>query len=67
MHIHKNEYKMRARMRCMDSITVKIARCRNCGTVQWPRLDADAMSLVWPKSCKNNKCRSPYWNKPRVR
>ncbi|MDE0527072.1 MAG: hypothetical protein OXI27_10910 [Thaumarchaeota archaeon] len=51
----------------METITVEIAKCRNCGTVQWPKFDADTMSLVWPKSCKNPKCRSPYWNKARVR
>lgn len=58
---------MRGRMPRMETITVEIAKCRNCGTVQWPRLDPDTMSLVWPKTCKNPKCKSPYWNKPRVR
>ena len=51
----------------MQSVNVEIKRCRNCGTVQWPRFDTDTMSLVWPKLCKNQKCKSPYWNKARVR
>ena len=51
----------------METITVEIKRCRNCGTVQWPRYDAETGELRWAKCCKNQKCNSPYWNKPRVR
>ena len=51
----------------METIQVEIVRCRKCKTIQWPKLDPDTMSLVYPESCKNRECRSPYWNKPRVR
>jgi len=51
----------------MEEITVEIRRCRNCGTIQWPRLDAKTKTLLWPNVCKNQKCKSPYWNKERVR
>ena len=51
----------------METITVEIRTCRNCGTVQWPRYDPETGTLTYPKICKNQKCKSPYWNKPRVR
>ena len=51
----------------METIMVEIRKCRNCGTVQWPRYDQETGELVWAKVCKNHKCKSPYWNKPRVR
>ena len=31
-------------------------RCKN----KW------TSKMQWPKTCANTKCRSPYWNKPRV-
>ena len=45
-------------------ITVENINCRNCDTVHWPKLD-DEGNEYWPKYCKNQECRSPYWNKKR--
>ena len=67
LYIYNKEYKTRRHTECMETITVEIARCRNCQTIQWPQFDPDTMTLVWPKTCKNQKCRSPYWNKERIR
>lgn len=47
-------------------ITVESKNCRNCDTVHWPHLDQKG-NQSWPKHCKNQKCRSPYWNKERIR
>lgn len=48
-------------------IIIDIKECRNCKTIQWPRLNQDTMTLKWSKTCKNPKCKSPYWDKPRMR
>lgn len=34
--------------------------CNRCGNVWYSRKES-------PKSCANSKCKSPYWNRARVR
>lgn len=46
--------------------TVESKKCRNCGQIHWPKLD-DKGNQSFPKLCKNQKCKSPYWNKKRVK
>ena len=40
---------------------IKKLTCKRCGYTWWPK------SPKKPITCANPKCRSPYWNKLRVR
>ena len=42
-------------------------RCLRCGH-EWPaRKFGEDGRPIPPKTCPNKKCRSPYWNRPRMK
>ena len=57
-----------------NSDTTNIIKCPHCGFEFEYMLKCNRCGHTWvprnnelPTSCPNPECRSPYWNKPRVR
>ncbi len=42
-------------------MSIELLKCQRCGYEWYPRTPES------PKYCANKKCRSPYWNKPKVK
>ena len=49
------------------AITVERLECNRCFYQWWPRISRTEGKTVIPKVCPNPKCKSPYWNKKRVK
>ncbi|MGD1838471.1 MAG: hypothetical protein ACPKPY_10495 [Nitrososphaeraceae archaeon] len=47
-------------------VIVEQLECNRCNYKWYPRINPDGKVSV-PKNCANRKCKSPYWNKKRVR
>jgi len=47
--------------------TIESKTCRNCKRVMYPHIDDFTDEVTYPKNCRNQKCKSPYWDKPRIR
>ena len=44
-----------------DAPKIELCECTRCGFKWYPRTPEK------PKTCANQKCRSGYWDRPRVR
>lgn len=47
--------------KCGYNIKIKL-KCKRCGHEWYPRTPG-----VLPRVCPNPKCKSPYWNKERIK
>ena len=47
-------------------LTISLLECNRCGHKWWPRiLGGEEARIEIPAHCA--KCKTPYWNKPRVK
>ena len=52
-------------MNSMTKVTIEQLKCNRCNHKWWPRISIEGKTVI-PKTCASVKCKSPYWNKPRV-
>lgn len=52
-------------MKTGKKVTVTEFECNRCFYRWWPRIGNEG-EIVIPKTCANLRCKSKYWNKPRI-
>ena len=50
----------------MKKVVEKLT-CTRCGKSFWPKIDDETDEIILPKTCRNQSCNSPYWDKEKTR